>query len=74
MTDRDLLIRFNKDTDSVSLKIQELWLRVLDWLPEYKQVDRGPVMLYYSQFASGRRLFILWYYFRRKYSFDKLQK
>ena len=61
MADQVRLIRFNKDTDSVSLKIQELWSRVLDWLPEYKQVDRGPVMLYYSQFASGRRLFILWH-------------
>ena len=61
IANRVRLIRFNKDTDSVSLKIPELWSRVLDWLPEYKQVDRGPVMLYYSQFASGWRLFVLCY-------------
>ena len=50
------LIRFNKYTDSVSLRFKN---SDQDWLPEYKQVDRGPKRLYYSQIASGRRLFIL---------------
>ena len=58
MSDRVRLIIFNKHADSVSLRFKN---SDQDWLPEYKQVDRGPKRLYYSQIASGRRLFTLWF-------------